>query len=103
MPIKKSAKKRVRIAEKRQLHNKSIRSQVKTSITKAEQLIFSGELEAAGTAVITAISSLDKAAEKGVLKSNNSARRKSRLMKKLNQALSSSVKITEPEQTEPTD
>ncbi len=103
MPITKSAKKRVRVAEKRQLHNKSIRSQVKTNITKAEQLIFSGELETAGTAVVTAISSLDKAAEKGVLKSNNSARRKSRLMKKLNQALSSSSKITEPEQTEQTE
>ena len=103
LPIKKSAKKRVRVAEKRQLHNKSIRSQVKTNITKAEQLIFSGELEAARTAVVTAISSLDKAAEKGVLKSNNSARRKSRLMKKLNQALASSLKITEPEQAEQTE
>ena len=100
MPIKKSAKKRVRVAEKRQLHNKSIRSQAKTNITKAEQLIFSGELATAREAVVTAISSLDKAAEKGVLKSNNSARRKSRLMKKLNQALASSLKITEPEQTE---
>ena len=99
MPIKKSAEKRVRVAEKRQLRNKSIRSQVKTNITKAEQVIFSGELETAHTAVVTAISSLDKAAEKGILKSNNSARRKSRLMKKLNQALSSPMKITEPEQT----
>ena len=100
MPIKKSAEKRVRVTEKKQLRNKSIRSQVKTNITKAEQLIFSGELETAREAVVTAISSLDKAAEKGVLKSNNSARRKSRLMKKLNQALASSLKITEPEPTE---
>jgi small subunit ribosomal protein S20 len=36
--------------------------------------------------VVTAISSLDKAAEKGVIHSNNAARRKSRLMKKLNKA-----------------
>jgi small subunit ribosomal protein S20 len=58
----------------------------KTSITKAERLIFSGELEAAREAVVAAISDLDKAAEKGVLHANNTARRKSRLMKKLNEA-----------------
>jgi small subunit ribosomal protein S20 len=62
---------------------------VKTSVTKAERLIFSGELESARGAVIAAISSLDKAAEKGVIHPNNAARRKSRLMKKLNEALSS--------------
>jgi small subunit ribosomal protein S20 len=37
-------------------------------------------------AIIEAISSLDKAAEKGVIHPNNAARRKSRLMKKLNEA-----------------
>jgi len=59
----------------------------KTNITKAERLIFSGELEEAQKAVVAAISSLDKAAEKGILHANNAARRKSRLMKKLNAAL----------------
>lgn len=86
MPITKSAKKRVRADEKRRLHNKSIRSLCKTNITKAEKLIFSGELEAAREAVAEAISSLDKAAEKGVIERNNAARRKARLMKKLNEA-----------------
>jgi len=76
----------VRVAERKQLRNKSIRSECKTNITKAERLIFSGELEAAQKAVLAAISSLDKAAEKGVIHSNNAARRKSRLMKKLNEA-----------------
>jgi len=38
--------------------------------------------------VVAAISSLDKAAEKGVIHPNNAARRKSRLIKKLNEALS---------------
>ena len=78
--------KQVRVSEKRQLRNKSIRSLCKTNITKAERLIFSGELEAAQQAVVTAVSSLDKAAEKGVLHPNNVARRKSRLLKKLNEA-----------------
>jgi len=59
----------------------------RTNITKAEKLIFSGELEAAREAVLVAVSSLDRAAEKGVIHPNNAARHKSRLMKKLNDAL----------------
>ncbi len=86
MPVTKSAKRQVRVDKRRRLRNKSIRSLVKTSITKAERLIFSGELEAARGAVVAAISSLDKAAEKGIIHPNNAARRKSRLMKKLNEA-----------------
>ena len=86
MPVTKSAQKQMRVAERRELRNKSIRSQCKTTITKAERLIFSGELEPAQKAVLVAISSLDKAAEKGVIHPNNAARRKSRLMKKLNEA-----------------
>ncbi len=91
MPVTKSAQKQVRVTERRLLRNKSIRSRCKTSITKAERLIFSGELESAQKAVVAAISSLDKAAEKGVIHPNNAARRKARLMKKLNgvRALSS--------------
>ena len=90
MPQTKSAQKQVRVTEKRQLRNKSIRSLCKTNITKAEKLIFSGELELAQQAVLAALSSLDKAAEKGVIHPNNAARRKSRLMKKLNEAQTSS-------------
>lgn len=89
MPVTKSAQKQVRVDERRRLHNKSIRSLCRTNITKAEGLIFSGELESAREAVVAASSSLDKAAEKGIIHPNNAARRKSRLMKKLNEALSS--------------
>ncbi len=97
MPITKSAIKEVRLAQKRQLRNKSIRSLCKTNRTKAERLIFSGELEAAQKAVIIAIGSLDKAAEKGVIHPNNAARRKSRLAKKRNEAQASSLAGTESE------
>ena len=98
LPSSKSAQKQARVSAKSQLRNKSVRSEVKTNITKAERLIFSGELEGAKVAVVAAISSLDGAAEKGILKSNNSARRKSRLMKKLNQALTLSSAQPEPEE-----
>ncbi len=87
MPGSKSAQKQMRVAERRRLRNKSIRSLTKTNIIKAERLIFSGKLESARDAVVAAIGSLDKAAEKGIIHPNNAARRKSRLMKRLNEAL----------------
>ncbi|MDD4875748.1 MAG: 30S ribosomal protein S20 [Dehalococcoidales bacterium] len=86
MPNTKSAKKQVRVIEKRHLRNKSAQSLCKTNIAKAERLIFSGDLELAQEAAKIAISSLDGAAQKGIIHANNAARRKSRLMKKLNTA-----------------
>ena len=55
-------------------------------VKKAEELMFSGQVKEAEGGVKAAIRSLDEAAEKGVVHPNNAARRKSRLMKKLNQA-----------------
>jgi len=85
LPVTKTAQKEMRSSARKAIRNKSVRSMCKSSITKAERLIFSGDLEAAEKAVVTAISTLDKAAEKGVIHANNAARRKQRLMKKLNQ------------------
>jgi len=85
LPQIKSAQKQARAAEKKRLRNKAVRSQCKSGIVKAEKLIFSGELESAQQAVTDAVSSLDKAAAKGVIHPNNAARRKSRLVKKLNE------------------
>jgi len=81
----KSAQKAARVSVKKQQRNKSIRSEVKTDIIKAEKLIFAGDVEAAHAAVTAAVSALDKAAEKKTLHGNNAARRKARLLKKLNQ------------------
>ena len=58
-----------------------------------------GELEAAQEAVLVAISSLDKAAEKGIIHPNNADRRKSRLMAKLNQAQASAPAEVKPKET----
>jgi small subunit ribosomal protein S20 len=76
----------MRATKKRRLRNKTARSLCKSRVTKAESLIFLGELEKGKEAVVAAICSLDKAAEKGIIHPNNAARRKSRLMKKLNEA-----------------
>ena len=86
MPNTKSAKKQVRVSQRKQLRNKPVRSQNKTLVKKAESLIFSGKVKEAEDGVKDAVSSLDKAAGKGILHPNNAARRKSRLMKKLNKA-----------------
>ena len=82
----KSAQKQIRVAQRRQARNKPVQSRVKTLVGKAEELIFSGDIEPAQGAVTAAISSLDKAAGKGILHPNSAARRKSRLVKKLNKA-----------------
>ena len=99
----KSAQKEMRTSERRRERNKSTRSQCKTAITRAEKLIFSGELEQGREAVTTAISTLDKAAKKGVIHANNAARRKARLMKKLNQAQAAVKPAPTPEQPEETE
>ena len=62
-----------------------VESAVKTFIRKAERGI-TAATEDSTALVVQAISKLDKAASKGVLHPRNAARRKSRLMKKLNQA-----------------
>lgn len=99
MPITKSAQKQVRVSERKRLSNQPIRSQCKTSVTKAEKLIFSGKLDEAVVAVAEAVRTLDKAAEKGVIHTNNAARRKSRLLKKLNSVQKPQVPPPAPEQT----
>jgi small subunit ribosomal protein S20 len=80
----KSAKKRIRSNARKHDRNTVYRSRVKTMVKKAEQSIFSGTPDEA--TIREAISSLDKAAVKGIIHKNNAARRKSRLMKKLNTA-----------------
>jgi small subunit ribosomal protein S20 len=79
-----SAKKRIRTNARKHERNTAYRSRVKTMVKRAEQAIFSGTPDEA--TIREAISSLDKAAVKGVIHKNNAARRKSRLMKKLNAA-----------------
>lgn len=63
-----------------------MRSRYKTLVSKAEKLIETGDTEGASAAVKLAISALDKTARHGAIHPNNAARRKSRLMKKLNAA-----------------
>ena len=80
----KSAKKRVLVNRKKAERNKSIKSAVKTSIKKVEVAIEAKDKEAAVAALQNAISTIDKAATKGVYHKNTAARKVSRLSKAVN-------------------
>ena len=80
----KSAKKRVLVNQKKADRNKSIKSAVKTSIKKVEAAVVAKDKEAAVAALANAISTIDKAATKGVYHKNNAARKVSRLTKLVN-------------------
>ena len=66
------------------LRNRVYRGSARTLIRKAQSAIRTENTELAETEVLKAVRALDKAAAKGVIHKNNAARRKSRLVKKLN-------------------
>ncbi len=86
MANSRSAKKRIRVNERRRLRNQSYRSATRTLVRKAERAIVADVGEATATAVGEAISKLDKAANKGIIHRNAAARKKSRLMARFNKA-----------------
>lgn len=79
-----SAIKAHRQSVKRRLRNRAVKSATKTAIKRATEAIAGGDMDAAREAVRAAISTLDKAAQKGVLHPNNAGRRKSRLLLRYN-------------------
>ena len=79
----KSALKRIRSSERKRQRNKPVRTALKTYVKTAQTHIAAGE-DTAPEAVVQALSELDKAAAKGIIHKNQAARRKSRLMAKLN-------------------
>ena len=82
----KSAKKRIKVAEKKAARNKSIRSEVKTEIKKVEAAVAAGDKAAVDAALRHATSVIEKAGSKGVLKKNTVARRVSRVARCANKA-----------------
>lgn len=80
----KSAKKRIKVNERRRVRNRQYISSSRTLVRRAEAAIAEGDPEAAQEAVQRAISALDRSVSKGIVHANNAARRKSRLMSKYN-------------------
>ena len=80
----KSALKAMRNSERKRLRNRIVKSSTRTYIKRARLAIESGDVETAQGAVQRAIVALDKAAAKGIIHKNNTARCKSRLTKHFN-------------------
>ena len=81
-----SALKAQRRDARKRLYRGHVRGSSRTAVRKARALLTAGKLPEAEVALASAISELDKAAQKGVIHKNNAARRKSRLMAALNRA-----------------
>lgn len=85
MPNIKSQKDRVVQAKKEAMHNKAIKSNLKTVVKKANAAISVGAADQ-DTAMKAAVVAIDKAAAKGVLHKNTASRKVSRLAKAANKA-----------------
>ncbi|MBQ3654671.1 MAG: 30S ribosomal protein S20 [Synergistaceae bacterium] len=83
MPNKKSAERRVKIAERNRLYNKHWTSMCKTAVKKVLQAVAAGDHEGARKSFDTAQSVIDKAVVKGVMHKNTAARRKELMARNL--------------------
>ncbi|MFN2452063.1 MAG: 30S ribosomal protein S20 [Candidatus Dormibacteria bacterium] len=79
MANSRSARKRIRANERKHQRNKAVRSAVRTKVTKARRVLFSGDQVNVEEELKAAVKALDRAGEKGILHRNNVNRRKSRL------------------------
>ena len=85
MPNIKSAKKRVKVSEKKNLRNRVVKSGVRTAVKKFDAAVATDAASAAAVLSDTT-SAIDKAAAKGVMHKNAANRKKARLAKRLNKA-----------------
>ena len=79
MPIIKSAKKRVRTANKATVRNFAVRRKVRDSFKEFKSAINSGKPADIAKAEQAAVSALDLAVKKNVIHKNKAARRKSQM------------------------
>ena len=77
MPNIKSAKKRVKIIEKKTLRNNIIKSGYKTAVKKFEEAVKAGNTEEAKTLFSTATKKIDQACSKGVKLPDNRGKERS--------------------------
>ena len=87
MPNIKSAKKGVKVIEKKTLRNNMIKSEYKSAVKKFEEAVSAGKIEDAKVLLSQATKKIDQACTKGVIVKNTASRKKSNLSKKLNAAM----------------
>ena len=82
MPNIKSAMKRVKVTEKKNLRNRMMKSAMRTSVKKFDAAVTAGQVDAQ---LLSATSSaVDRAVSKGVMSKNAANRKKSRMAKAMN-------------------
>ena len=84
MPNIKSAMKRVKVNQKKNLRNRMIKSAMKTQIRKFDTAVAANEADAKLLSVTQG--AVDKAASKGVIHKNAANRKKARMAKRLAKA-----------------
>ncbi len=85
MPNIKSVIKDVKKSREREIRNTSAKSAIKTAVKKARVAVDTNPGDAMST-ITEAIRLIDRVEDKGIIHRNTAARRKSRLMKRLNKA-----------------
>ena len=83
MPNIKSAKKRVLVTKKKTMENKSLKSELKTTIKKFLAAVAAGDKALAEKLYPETVSMIDTAAGKGIIHKNNADNKKAKLAKKL--------------------
>ncbi|MBQ7669066.1 MAG: 30S ribosomal protein S20 [Clostridia bacterium] len=83
MPNIKSAKKRVLVTDVKTKRNNMMKTSLKNAIKKFDSSIESNDTELINNAYTKAVSTIDKAAAKGVIKKNSASNKKASLGKKL--------------------
>ena len=79
MPITSSAHKALRVSARKRVFNDRRKNALKTAIKKIEKLVKSDQKIEAKKLLPVAYQAIDKAVKKGIIKSNNGARKKARL------------------------
>jgi len=85
LPNIQSAKKRVKVSEKKNLRNRIVKSGVRTSVKKFDAAV-EADPQNAQVQLSATVAAIDKAAAKGVMHKNAANRKKARLAKQLNKA-----------------
>ncbi|MBQ9564577.1 MAG: 30S ribosomal protein S20 [Synergistaceae bacterium] len=83
MPNKKSAERRVRVAERNRLYNRYWTTRCKTAVKKVLDAVDAGDQTAAAQSFNLAQSVIDKAVVKGVMHRNTASHRKELMARRL--------------------
>ncbi len=84
MATSRSSRKRIRQNRRHNLHNRAIRSAVKSGIKRFEEAVAKKDVEAARKLFASAVTRLDRAGTKNIIPPNTVARRKSQMACRLN-------------------